>query len=141
MMRSATTSFRLRNHFMNDAAKDVGQPRVAPLMKIRQLFVVHAHQRQERGVDVVQVDLVFHGGEAEFVGLAIRHAPFDAAAGQPHGKAVRIVVAARRPFPFGKRHPAEFASPQNQRAIQQSATFQVREQAGDGAVDLGRVAP
>ena len=49
---------------------DVGEAEVAALEAEGQLLVVEAEQVQDRGVEVVDVDAVFDGAEAEFVGLA-----------------------------------------------------------------------
>ena len=46
------------------------------------------------GLQVVDVDLVLHAGEAHLVGLAELEAAFDAASGHHDGKAVGVVVAA-----------------------------------------------
>ena len=45
-------------------------------------------------MQVVDVDAVLDGVPAEFVGCAVGHAAANAAAGQPHGEAVGMVVAA-----------------------------------------------
>ena len=60
--------------------------------------MVEAHQVQDRGVQVVDVDPVLDGLQAELVGRAVDHAALDAAAGQPHREAQAVVVAALRPF-------------------------------------------
>ena len=82
-------------------------------MEISQACVVDAHQVKNRGVNVVDVEAVFDRVQADFVGLADGLAAFDAAAGHPHRKAVRIMVAAVA-F-FGHRRAAEFAAPDDQR--------------------------
>ena len=50
----------------------VGQAVVAALEAVGQLRVVEAEQVQDRGLQVVDVDLVLGDAEAEFVGLAVR---------------------------------------------------------------------
>ena len=49
---------------------------------------------QQRGMQIVNMHAVFDGFEAELVGRAMNVSAFDAAAGQPGGEAVMIVVAA-----------------------------------------------
>ena len=65
----------------------------------------------------------------------------DAAAGQPHGEAVVVVVAAvdfagvgagRGQFDDGGA--AEFAAPHHQHFVQHAALFQILEQGGDGLI-------
>jgi hypothetical protein len=51
-------------------------------------------QVEDRGVQVVDVHLVPDGVVAVVVGGAVGVAGLHAAAGQPHGVAVRVVVAA-----------------------------------------------
>ena len=82
------------------------------------------------------MDFVFDGREAEFVGGAVDVAAFDAAAGQPHGEAVVIVVAAvdlagiragLRQFDGGRA--AEFAAPDDERVLEHAALLEILEQA------------
>ena len=95
---------------MDDAAGDVGQAEVAARVAVGQPLVVEAEEVQERGVQVVVVDLVFYRGEAELVGLAVGDAAFDAAAGEPDRVAFGVVVAAVGALGVGRA--AELA-PQN----------------------------
>ena len=56
--------------------------------------MVDAEQVQDRGVQVVDADAVDGGLVADLVGGAVMDAALDAAAGQPGGEGVRVVVAA-----------------------------------------------
>src|SRR5687767_4711808 len=58
----------------------VRQPEVAALEPMRESLVVEAEQVEDRGVEVVDVDGVFDGVEAEVVRLAVDHARLHAAA-------------------------------------------------------------
>ena len=49
----------------------IGEPEVTPGIAIRQLHVIEAHQRQHRGVEVVNVHAVFRGVVAKVVGGAV----------------------------------------------------------------------
>ena len=82
---------------------------------------------------------ILDGGAAEFVGLADADAALDAAAGQPHGEAVGVVVAAGALGVLGGRLPAELAAPDDQRLVEQAALLQVLEQAGDRLVGVAGV--
>ncbi len=55
-------------------AADVGQPKVPSLEAIGQPPMIQSQQVQDRGLQVVDVDLLvrFGGAEAEFVGVADR---------------------------------------------------------------------
>ena len=82
----------------DDVSTDVGQAEIAAGVAIGQLLVVQAQQVQDRRVQIVDVDLVFDGVIAVFVGGAVAHARLHAAAGQPHREAVGVVVAAVVPL-------------------------------------------
>src|SRR6185437_5230384 len=116
-------------NLVDDIAINVGQPIVAPAPAVGQPLVVHAHQMQQRGVQIVDVDFVLDRVPAEFVGGAVDDASLHAASGKPHRKAERMMFAAVGPF--RGRRAAEFASPHDQRVFQQAARFQVLQQSGD----------
>ena len=80
-------------------AVHVGEAHVAAAEAVGQPLVVDAQQVQHRGVQVVDVDLVLHRPEAVVVGGAVDLAAAHAAARQPHGEAVGVVVAAGRSCP------------------------------------------
>ena len=97
---------------------DVGQAEVAAGVAVGEGLVVEAEEVEDRGVEVVDVDLVLDGLEAELVGGAVDVAALDAAAGQPHGEAVVVVVAAVHLAlvragggQLDGRRPAELAAP------------------------------
>src|SRR5438046_4191108 len=73
---------------------DVGEPEIAAAVTEREPFMIEAEQMQEGGVQIVHVDLILDGAEAELVRRAVRHAATHAAAGQPHGEAPVVMVAA-----------------------------------------------
>lgn len=55
---------------------DVGEAEIASGMTVGEPFVVEAEEMENRGVEVVDVDLVPGDGEAEVVGLALEvHEP------------------------------------------------------------------
>lgn len=58
---------RLCQNVVNDAAFDVGEAEVATAVRVRQLFVVQAELVEDGGVQIVDVDFVFDGGESEVV--------------------------------------------------------------------------
>src|SRR3954447_20912875 len=77
----------------DDLAVDVGQAHVAAAEAGGEPLVVEAQEVEDRGVEVVDLDLVFDGVIAVVVGGAMDGAPLDPAAGEPDGEAVRVVVA------------------------------------------------
>ena len=107
----------------------VGQPEVSSLESVGQFLVVEAEQVQQRGVQVVDVDRIFHRPKAELVGLAIDLPRFEAAAGKPHREGIDVVIAAGVLPHFPHRRAAELATPDHDRVVEQSALFQVTDRA------------
>src|SRR5271165_5970323 len=77
--------------FTNDVAVNVGEAVVAAGVAKGQPLVVEAHHVQDGRVQVVDVNLVFHGMPTEFVGGAVDVAGSGAAAGDPHGESEGVV--------------------------------------------------
>ena len=81
------------------------------------------------GLQVVDVDLVLHAGEAHLVGLAELEAALHAAAGHHDREAVGIVVApedlALGRAALAERRAAEFAAPDDERVLEQAAFLEV----------------
>ena len=87
------------------------------------------------------MDGFFDGFETEFVGGAVDVAAFHAAARQPHGEAVVVVVATidlagvgsgGREFDDGCA--AEFAAPDHEGVVEHAALFEIFEEGADGLV-------
>lgn len=68
---------------MHDATGDVGQAIVSTGMTIRQAFVIEAHQMQDCGMEIVNMDDVFSNVDAVAVRFSMRDAGLHAATGQP----------------------------------------------------------
>src|SRR2546430_999524 len=84
---------------------------------------------------------VLDSPQPNLIGRADHLAALHSAASHPDGEAIRIVipamaVAAAVGAAIGSRRAAEFAAPDYQRALQQSARFQVGEQSRNGVVYL-----
>ena len=119
-------------------AVHVGQAEVAAGVAVGQPLVIEAQQVQDRRVQVVDVDLVLDGVVAVVVGRAVAEAALDAAAGQPHREALRVVVAAVvPPCAVGVRPN----SPPQRTSVSSSRprAFRSVQQAGDRLVDLAGV--
>lgn len=114
----------------------IGEPQVAAAEAVGELFVVEAHEVEDGGPEVIDGADVFGGVVAELIGGAVDVAAFDAATGHPDGKAVGIVVAAVGAL--GEGRATEFAGPDDERAVEQAAGFEVLDERGDGPVDLVR---
>src|SRR5262249_50036786 len=91
----------------------------------------------DRRVEVVQVDLFLDGVPAEIVGGAVGEAALCAAAGEPHGEAEGVVLAAV--LSLGGGGAAEFAAPDDQGVVEEGAVFEVGQECGDGLIGGGAV--
>src|SRR6478735_893238 len=70
-LRSSATSadeFPSSHQFLHHPAVHVRQPEIAAGVAVGEFFVVEAEEVEDRGVEVVDVDPVVDGGEAELVG-------------------------------------------------------------------------
>src|SRR5437773_5331230 len=91
---SAGTPPNLCENRSNHFAVHIRQTIVAPLETIGQFRVIEPEEVKNRRVQIVHVNFVFHRVEAEVICLAIDDAGLDPAPGEPHGVAVRMMVAA-----------------------------------------------
>src|SRR6266516_2798617 len=66
--------FDSRQNVSYDVAFDVGQAKIAAGVAVREALVVEAEEVQNRGVQVVDVDLVLGGVIAVVVGAAVAQA-------------------------------------------------------------------
>ena len=91
--------------------------------------MVHAEQVQGGGVEVVNVDGLIDGFEAEVICRAIGGAALNAPAGEDGGETPAVVVAAVLIFDkatdFDDGRAAEFAADDDKRFVEQAAGFEV----------------
>src|SRR6516165_4481629 len=103
----------------DDVAVDVGQAEVAPLESVREPLVVDAEEVEQRGLEVMHVDRVGRDADREVVGGAVGDPGADAAAGEPDGEGIRVVVAPPLPAVLDRaleeRRAAELAAPDDER--------------------------
>src|SRR6185369_902751 len=105
----------------------------------RQFRGGEAEEVHEGGVVVVVGDDVFHRVVAEFVGRAVDVAAFDAAAGEPGGEAVGVMVAAdffTACIVLNDGKPAHLAAPVDERRLQKAAALQILDEGGGGLIDF-----
>ena len=82
-------------NFIHHLAFHIRQPEIAALETVGQLRVIEAETMENGGVQIVHVNLILGHVETEFIGLAKGHAGLDAAAGQPDGEGLWMMVAAQ----------------------------------------------
>src|SRR5689334_22123206 len=83
-----------REQLLDHLAVHVRKAEVAALEAEGELGVVEAEEVDDGGLEVVDVDSVLDSGVAEFVAVAEAEAGLHAAAGEPHGVRLDMVVAA-----------------------------------------------
>ena len=83
----------LYENFLHDVAVNVGEAEIAAGVAVGEFFVVEAHHVQEV-VEAVNVDAILNGLGTVIVGHAVGVAAANAAAGQPDGEGIGVVVAA-----------------------------------------------
>ena len=89
-------------------------------------------------MQVVDVDRILDRIQSELISLPDHLPAVNASSGKPHGKAIRVMVAARfliRPAGLRHRGAAELATPDNQCAVEQPALLEILEQGRRRLVD------
>src|SRR5256885_1965744 len=86
----------------------------------------------------MDMDLVRRGVEAKFVRATESDTRLDASAGQPHRKAIGVMVPAIVAALHHRRAP-EFTTPNYQRFVQHPALLQVFDERGAGLVRVAAV--
>ena len=117
--KSTGGSKELRQQFFDDATADDGGALRAAIVHMGELNMVKTQQMQHRRVNVVNVRGPFDGAQTDLIGGADRLTGLDAGPGKEHGEAPGIMVS-----PIAlliKRRAAEFAAPDDERLVQQTA--------------------
>src|SRR5687768_3055383 len=98
---------------------------------------------KDGGLQVVDGNWLLGNVVANVIGRTVSESRFDSAAGQPHRKAMRMVVAANEPLLAFRMHivlhhggAAKLAAPHDQRFVQQAALLKINDQPGDRAIGL-----
>ena len=86
-----------------------------------QFFVVDAHEVEDGGVDVVAEGFAFGGAPRPRVAFAVGGAGLHARTGEPRDRCSLVVVAASGPL--GEGVPAKLGAPDQQRVVEQAASF------------------
>ena len=105
-----------------EGGDDACQALVEPAVVVNQFFVIQAHEVENGGVQVADVVTVDDGFVAEFVSFAVVGPGFDAGPGHPIGKSLGVVVASAVAA-LVYRLPAEFAAPDDEGFLKQTALF------------------
>ena len=130
----------LQQQFGDAIMASLSNPRKSSLEageEMSESLVIESEQLEHGGVQIVDMHFILSCGKSDFVGCANGFASFDAAAGHPGAKAIRIVVSSL--FALHLRSASELAGGNNQGAFQQASLFEVADQTGNRNVGLARV--
>src|SRR5262245_13564886 len=75
-----------------NVSMDVRQPEIAALKTISEFFMIEPQQVHDGGLKIMDVDLIAHYGEAEFIRFSVAHAMFHTTACQENSETIRVVV-------------------------------------------------
>src|SRR5262245_53926881 len=89
------------------------------IVEERKIFVIDAKDVEQRGMQVSDVDRLFDGAKADLVRSAKGGPASDGAAGEDGGVPPRIMISSGALFTH--RHSTEFAAPNDERVVPQSA--------------------
>lgn len=125
-------------NILNDLTVNIGEAEVASAVAVGQGFVIEAQKVEKGGVEVVDVDLVLHGGEAEVIGGTMNVSTLDPSAGHPGGKSVVVVVASVDLASIGSglghfdyRSTPKFSAPDYHSFVEETSLFEVRQKSAD----------
>ena len=111
----------LRHNGFYHTPGHIGQSEIAAAVSECEALVVNTQQVQDRRVEVVNVDPVLDGPKANLIGRPVGDAPLHSPASEPLGERVRIMVSAWLLAGLGDWQSAEFAAPNHQRVVKESA--------------------
>jgi hypothetical protein len=70
----------------------VREAEIAARMAEREFLMIEPEEMKDRGMEVMDVHLVFHGGEAKLIGCAMHVSTFGASARKPCCKTMVVMV-------------------------------------------------
>ncbi len=112
-------------------AADVRKAEVASHVAIGQFCMIQAETVQHRGLQIVNVHVVFGDLQAQFIALSDNLAGFDPTSGEPYTETVRMMVAACvfiGALELTQWRSAKLPCPDNQGGIEQTPLLQVLDQ-------------
>lgn len=128
---------RLSNDSFDDFSSNACEANIKALELGGKTMVIDAEQGQHGGVQIVDIDDVFHGSVAEFIGGAPGDAGLDAAPGHEDTETENVVIP---PTALPHGGSAKLATPENERVLQEATLGEVLNESGGGLVHgLGTV--
>ena len=109
---------------MDNAAGDIRQSKIPPGVAIGQALMIQSQLMQDRGVQVVHVDLIVNRLTAELVCFAISESGSNSSTCQPDGEPARVMIASG-PRLFGIGCPSKLATPPDDRIFEQPSPLEI----------------
>ena len=133
----STEMERLRNQVFDNGATELAELLEAAGMIKGKLVVVEAEKSQQRNVEIADVGFAFNCGHSKFIGGTNRVTSVAAATGQPNCHCVWVMIATvgRAAAHSVVRRAAKLAAPDDERAFEQTAMLEIRNERGDGLID------
>ncbi len=125
MNSSPTLCENFANHI---CLVNIRQLFVASIVMEAEFFVVQAEQMQDGGVEIRDGDWLLNRFISEIVGVSMRQTALDRAARNPQTESKLMMIASV--FSLGHRRTSEFATPDDQRVLEQAPLFQIGQERG-----------
>ena len=101
--------------------------------------MIEAQEAQNRGMQVMDMNLVHRRVETEIIRLTQRHARTDTPAGQPHRETIRMMITTIISA-LHHRRPTKLASPNHQSVFEQTPGLEVLNQSRISPIRVHAVA-
>jgi len=113
---------------------DIREAKIPTGVAVCEALVIKSEEVEHGGVKIVNVHGLVHRAETEFIRGAVSVTAARAAAGEPAGEAVVVVVATVEGGILCDGCAAEFAAPEHERTVEQSAPAEIGEEGGERLV-------
>ena len=110
---------------------DSGEPYIESLELGGEAEMIDAEEMEERGLQVMHMDRVFHRAVPEFVGGTVGHAAPDSAAGEEKREPEDMMVPAG---PLSHGGAPELAAPDDEGVLEEAGLFEILEESCSGLV-------
>src|SRR5688572_29568410 len=117
-------------------AGDAGQPLLAAIDLEAELFVGEPERREDRGVQIAERMRLLRGHQPDLVRRANPHSRSNAAPGEPDGEPGRVMLAAM--IALKHRGAPEFARPNDESRVEQTALLEIGQERGDWLIGPAR---
>lgn len=119
---------------------DVREAVMPSLELVGEFLVLDAQQVEKSGLEIVHVNFVFDGIEANVVGCPVSDAGFDSSTRHPDGEGVGVVVAAPlfaiSHLTLQEGRASEFSTPDHKGVIEEPSLFEILNESGGRLVGV-----